>query len=838
MLKKRIYFFNGLFLAVIILTSCNKPIMGSKDMKLSVENRIEDILKQMTLEEKITLLGGDDTRFNGCGVQRLGIPPIRMSDGPVGVRTGEATAFPASVNMAASWDTALIYRYGVALGEETKAKGKNCILGPCVGIHRFPLNGRNFESFGEDPYLAARMAVNVIKGVQSQNVIATIKHYVCNDQEWERNNYDVVVDERTLREIQLPAFEYAVKEANVRAVMSAYNIVNGEHCSENKHLLTDILKNDWNFKGIVMSDWVSVYSADKAANNGLDLEMPRPKWFKDVLLAAVKSGQVSQNVIDDKVHRHLRVRLETGLFENPSPKEDESIIQSESHQNLALEIAQKSIILLKNDNILPLAEDKIKTIALIGPSAKTARTGGGGSSRVRPWKAVSPYEGLINLLGDNVKIKFAEGARIDTVKAASIPSKYLRTPDGQANGLLGEYYNNPRLEGKAVFIRVDSNINFDYKAGSPDPRINPDNFSIRWTGKFIPPATQTYHLSVSSNDGSRLYINGKLAVDNWGNLSEKLKACKMRMEAGKAYDIKIEFNENGGNAVIRLGWKDPTDKTREPTIEEAVQVAKNADVVVLCVGNTADYEGEGSDVADFKMVGDQDKLVQAVAKANPNTVVVVYGGVPVLMKNWLNNVKAVIVAMYPGQEGGNAISQILFGKVNPSGKLPFTYIQERGQSPAFKGYKDPGLKVHYSEGVFVGYRYYDKNHIEPLFPFGYGLSYTTFEYGNLKVQKTGDMTYLVSIDVKNTGKAAGQEVIQLYVSQKKSSVERPVKELKGFSKVNLMPGETKTVEIKLENRAFQFYHPEKRQWTAEPGEFEILAGTSSRDLRLKDMIKL
>jgi beta-glucosidase len=327
-------------------------------------------------------------------------------------------------------------------------------------------------------------------------------------------------------------------------------------------------------------------------------------------------------------------------------------------------------------------------------------------------------------------------------------------------------------------------------------------------------------------------------IDNWKDHGERAISCEMKMEAGKVYDMKLEFYENGGDSVIRLGWKDPANKTAEPSIEQAVEIAKNADAVILCVGNTADYESEGSDVEDFKMPGDQDELVVAVAKANPNTVVVVYGGVPVLMKNWIGDVKAVIAAMYPGQEGGNALAQILFGKVNPSGKLPFSYVQERSQSPAFKEYKYPGLKVHYNEGVFVGYRYYDKNNIEPLFPFGYGLSYTTFEYGNLKIQKTGEMTYIVSLDVKNTGKTAGQEVVQLYVSQKKCSVERPVKELKGFAKVDLMPGETKTIEIQLDARAFQFYHPEKKQWTAEAGEFEILIGASSRDLRLKDTIKL
>ena len=808
-----------------------------KDPKLPVEARVENLLPQLTLQEKISLLGGDETGFNGCGVERLGIPPIRMSDGPVGVRTGAATAFPVSINMAASWDTALIHRYGVALGEETKAKGKNCILGPCVGIHRFPLNGRNFESFGEDPFLSSRMAVNVVQGVQSQGVIATVKHFACNDQEWERNQYDVQVDERTLREIHLPAFEAAVTEGHVLAVMSAYNIVNGAHCSENRHLLTDVLKHDWGFPGIVMSDWVSVYSADQAANAGLDLEMPHPVWFKDRLLAAVKDGRVSEAVIDDKVRRLLRVRFLAGIFDNPPPVENESIIRSESHRNLALEMARKSIVLLKNDGVLPLAPERIKTIALIGPHAKKARTGGGGSSMVQPWETVSPYQGVTALLKDRVKITYAEGTHIDPIRPVPLPSKYLRTPDGRSEGLLGEYFANSRFEGAPVFTRIDPLIDFNFSADGVDPRIILNEFSVRWTGKFIPPATRRYRLAIGSDDGSRLTIDGRLMVDNWGQHGEEVKSCVVPMEAGKEYAIQIDYNQVGGDASMRLGWENPDDIAPEPTIAEAVQTAREADAVILCVGNAAFLESEGADVAAFKLSNDQDELVQAVAQANPHTVVVVYGGVPVLMQHWLGKVPAVIAALYPGQEGGTALAQILFGEVNPSGKLPFSYLQERSQSPAFNGYMDPGLKVKYAEGVFVGYRYYDRHQIDPLFPFGYGLSYTTFEYGNLRVEQAGGSAWVVKADIKNTGKRAGEEVVELYVGPEHCSVPRPLKELKGFGKVLLAPGETKTVSIPLNERAFQFYDPEKKQWTLEPGVFDVLVGASSRDIRLKGTIK-
>jgi beta-glucosidase len=361
------------------------------------------------------------------------------------------------------------------------------------------------------------MAVSYIQGVQSQNVIATVKHFACNDQEWQRNRADSVVDERTLREIHLPAFEAAVTEGKVRAVMSAYNLVNGQHCSENKHLLTDILKGDWGFQGIVMSDWVSVYSAVAAANNGLDLEMPRPVWFGERLLAAVQSGQVSEQTIDDKIRRLLRVRFESGLFENPSPKPDESVVRSAAHRALALEMAQKSIVLLKNDGLLPLSKDKLKTIAFIGPAANIARTGGGGSSTIQPWEKVSPVAGMKNLLGDRAKVLFAAGVNMDPVKAITLTPEFLLAPDGTNHGLLGEYFDNPDLKGEPLFARVDPKIDFEWNTNSPDPQLKLTDYSIRWTGKLVPPRTQTYFLSLTSDDGSRLYLDGKKVVDNWGN---------------------------------------------------------------------------------------------------------------------------------------------------------------------------------------------------------------------------------------------------------------------------------------------------------------------------------
>jgi beta-glucosidase len=796
-----------------------------------VEARVETLLSKLTLNEKIAMLGGDETGFNSEGVARLGIPPIRMSDGPIGVRDGSpSTAFPVSANMAATWDTDLVSRYGVALAEETLAKGKNAILGPCVGISRYPLGGRNFEAFGEDPFLSSRMAVSVIKGVQSRKVIATVKHYACNDQEWMRNDYDVVVDERSLRETHLLPFEAAVKEGGAWMLMSAYNIVNGEHMSENQHLLTDILKKEWGYQGLVVSDWVSVYSADKAANHGLDIEMPQAIWLGDELRQAVKDGRVSEKVIDDKIRRHLRVRLQAGLFDNPAPKPQPEVIHSRAHRALAEEIAEKSLVLLKNDGLLPLAPNS-DDIALIGPCATIARWGGGGSSYVDAWTSVSPLQGFRAELGEKAHLSSAEAVMLDAYKAAPLPEQLLRTPDGKAQGLLGEYFTSKDCSGAPLFSRIDPKLDFNWGGKAPAPGMDHKRFSIRWTGLIQVPETRDYTLFTTSDDGSWLYIDDKLVVDNGGQHGAVAVGGEIRLQAGKSYRIRIDYQQSGGDASMQIGWKDPAIKVKVPTIAEAVETARKARLVVLCVGNSANQESEGVDVAGFTLPRGQEELVEKVVAANPNTVVVVYGGVPVLMKPWLAKARAVVAALYPGQEGGTALAKLLLGKANFSGKLPFSYIQSAGENPSTGEYKDPSLKVHYAEGVFVGYKYYDAHGVQPLFPFGHGLSYTQFAYADAKAVKTGPRSAEFSVTVSNTGKVAGDEVVQVYVEPRQSKVSRPVRELKGFARVSLKPGESRTVTVSLDERAFSYYDPAAKAWVAEPGRYTLHAAASSRDLR-------
>lgn len=825
----------------VIGQSCNKASLY-KDPKASVEDRVEDLLKRMTLDEKLELLAGVgttgmDTKAN----DRLGIPAFKMSDGPLGVRWDKTTAFPCGAAIGATWDTALVARLGQALAEESKARGRNYLLGPCVNIHRLPIGGRNFESYGEDPWLTSRLAVSYIKAIQQNHIITSVKHFALNNQEWRRTEVNVTADERSMREIYLPAFEAAVKEAGVWTVMSAYNKANGWWCSENQHLLTDILKKDWGFKGLVVSDWVSTHTTEYAANNGLDLEMPTAVVFTpEKLKKAIQEGKVSEKTIDDKVRRILRVKFLAGLFDEAEQKPDTTVLTGEAHKSLAKEIALESIVLLKNkDHLLPLDVSKYHKIAVIGPNAAEARTGGGGSSQIDPYYGISPLEGIKNLVGSNAEILYAQGDVMTSTPLDPVPSKYLLPVEGMDKGLKGEYFNNKNLEGQPVATRIDTVLNFVWDDKAPDPKLGTDNFSVRWTGKVIAPVTRKYSFFAAGDDGVRLYVNGQKLIDDWSDHGVTIDTAIVEMQAGKAYDLKVEYYENGGSSVFILGWDLPEDKGQSKLLAEAAKVAKEADIAIVFVGSSSFIESEGFDRrGGMALDGKQAELIQAVEKANPRTIVVLNTGTPVITFPWLEKTPALLETFFAGQEGGNAIAEILFGKHNPSGKLPFSFISGTEQTPAFKGYMDPGLEAPYSEGIFVGYRYLEKNKLTPVFPFGHGLSYTSFEYSGIKAEKQPDGTFLVSLNVKNTGGMEGSEVVQLYVSDKHSPIARPVKELKGFAKVKLNPGEQKTLTFLLKTRSFAYYDVLSNGWKAEPGTFEILAGSSSSDIRLTTEIEL
>lgn len=812
-----------------------------KDPKADVESRVRDLLDRMTLDEKIDLLSGDSvTGFDTRENTRLGIPAFRMTDGPIGVRWGKTTAFPGGVSMAATWDVDLIVKFAGALAVETHARGRNYLLGPCVNIHRFPAGGRNFESYGEDPYLASRLAVSYIRTLQSNDVIPSVKHYALNNQEWKRTEIDVIADERAMREIYLPAFEASVKEAGVYTVMSAYNKVNGWWCSENDNLLNEILKKEWGFKGVVISDWGSTHSTEYAVNHGLDLEMPSAFVYTPAKLKkAIAEGKISEETINDKVSRNLRIRFLAGLFDRTF-NSDTSVFTGDAHKKLALELAKESIVLLKNEkNILPLDPGRLKRIAVIGPNAAVARTGGGGSSRVTPVYSVSPLAGIKNLVGGNVEVVYEQGVVSRTFPVPPVKTQFLFTPGKAGNGLKAEFFNNMKLEGAPVFTRTDPEIDFNWEDDPPAPGVGKDNYSVRWTGLLVPEKTRTYTFVVASDDGVRLFIDGKKMIDNWTDHGTTVDTAVIDLKAGKSYEIKLEFYENGGSAVITLSWDFGQADENSNLIARAAEAARKSDVAIVFAGTSDNFESEGFDrIGGLSLPEGQDELIKSVAAANPATIVVLNTGTPVITEAWLKKIPALIEAFFPGQEGGNAIAAILFGEHNPSAKLPFSFISGYDQTPAYKGYMDKSLEAPYSEGIFTGYRYLGRNKLTPTFPFGFGLSYTSFAYSDMKVKQTGTESFEVSLWVKNTGKVSGSEIVQLYVADDHSRLPRPPMELKGFVKVKLEPGDQKTVTMTLNSRSFAYYDPAAKQWTVDKGNFELLAGSSSADIRLRSKIRV
>jgi beta-glucosidase len=821
------------FLLLVIMTySYSQNNFPYKNPKLPVEKRVEDLLSRMTLEEKIDLLGG--TGFATKPNQRLGIPELKMSDGPLGVRWTKSSAFAGGIGASATWDTSFVNRLGSAIGRELKAHGRDVILGPCVNIARLPMDGRNFESFGEDPYLTSRMAVSYIEGVQKENVAATVKHFAVNNQEYERAFVDVKISERALNEIYLPAFKAAVTEAHTLAIMSAYNKLNGHFCSENDYLLKTKLKDEWKFTGLAMSDWGAVHSSIPTAKGGLDLEMPTGEYLNNKTLDdAVKNGIVSEQTINDKVRRILTVIFKLGLFEHPR-KEDAKLLNTKENQEISLEIAREGIVLLKNNGILPLNKNKLKSIAVIGPNAALARTGGGGSADVTPIYSVSPLVALQKKIGNTVKINYAEGVAFN---GTLIESKYLSLPGGDGEGLLGEYFSNQNLEGKPAFTRNDNKIDFNWSSVSPKKGFSREYFSVRWTGFLQVPKPGTYELDFLSDDGVRLYVDDQLVINNWTDHGATLDSYKVNLDAGKKYKIKIEYYQSTGGAIARLLWRTSVDDL----FTQAVSAAANSDIALIFVGTTNQYESEGKDRDNLVLPEGQDELINEVVKANKNTIVILTTGSPVLMNGWNDKVDGILETWFAGEEIGNAVVDVILGNYNPSGKLPITFPKRWEDCSAYKTYKALDSVSEYSDGIFVGYRHFDAKNIEPLYPFGYGLSYTNFEYKNLKVQESLKDTqryFKVSFNLKNIGKLNGAEVAQLYVSAVDSKIERAPKELKAFKKISLKAGETGNVEININKNAFSYYNSDKKEWTTDPGKYEILIGSSSRDIKLKEAVDI
>ncbi len=787
------------------------------------EAKAAELVSKMTLEEKIDYIGG----YNGFyirAIEHLGIPEIRMADGPQGVRNNtKSTLFPSGITTASSWDRGLMYNMGVGLGQDSRARGVHILLGPGVNMYKMPLCGRNFEYFGEDPYLAGEMAAAYIRGVQSQGVMACVKHFVANNIEWGRHVLCADIDERTLHELYLPAFEKAVEGAGVASVMTSYNLVSGIRSSENKELNIDLLRNKWGFEGILMSDWTSTYSPIAVMYGGLDLEMPRAHVMnKENLLPLVKNGVVDERIIDEKVQHILQSLITFGFFDRPQLDTNISEMNPFS-DSVSLEIARGSMVLLKNqDNLLPVKKGKF---VVCGPHADKIVTGGG-SGFVDPHKTCSVAEGMKSM-GKKVKSNILLSAN-STDLCDFYADSLLKWEGAKA-----EYFNGKKLAGKPLFETIVPAVDFNFGKGSPAEVVPVDNFSARYTFWCKPEKDIKYFMSLGADDGCRLIIDDKEVLEDWRNHGFRCKTHVASLEGGKLHKVEIEYYDNASDARVEFKYSGLLDKT------EDIALVKSADAVVVCLGFDSTNERENHD-RTFELPTGQVEYLDEVLKYNDNVIVVVNAGGSVDMAPWIDRVKAVIMAWYPGQMGGQAIAEIITGKISPSGKLPISFERKIEDNPSYNSYFEntdrirkinPYQRVAYNDGLFTGYRGYDRNDVEPMFEFGFGLSYSSFEYSDISVVEK-DGKYELSFDVTNAGGYDAAEVAQVYIHDKESSIVRPEKELKGYEKVFLKKGETKRITVELDEEAFRYYDVLKHDFVVEPGEFDVMVGASSRDIRL------
>ena len=826
----------------------NIPIY--KDHTQSFEARVADLISRMTIEEKISQMSSrisqDLYRFDINGYEWSGQNThcIKTKKGE-----GVATIFPHAISQASTWNKELIYEVGTAISDEARAQfhmGKPktglTFWAPVVELSRDPRWGRTHECYGEDPYLTSQIAMAYVKGIQGDDpkylkAIAAPKHFIANNEEWNRHNGSSDIDEQLLREYYLKPYQVLVEEGNAQSIMAAYNSLNGVPCQGNKWLLTDVLKGEWGFEGSVVTDCNGLrdlYLGHKyvdnvqeaialALNSGIDMECGDE--FKKYLLDVVLSGKVSEEKINNAVRRLLLSRFRLGLYDPqelvPYTKIPKSVIDSKEHRALARQAAREAIILLKNQGgLLPLDKNEIKSIAVIGPNAAVCQMGGYTSAHS---VAVSPLDGFINKVG-NSKVHYVKGTNIK-IELPVIPSKHFIPPNAKSgeHGLKGEYFNNTDCYGNPVFSRLDSIIDFEYGKGSPDERIQNNYFSIRWTGQFIAPVSGSYYIGGAFDDAIKLYFDGKLIIDKTKNRNQSSIAVKVELEKGKHYDLRIDFTQHWYKSKMKL-WGAPQDPNK---FKEAVNAAKKADIAIVVVGTDETVEKEGVDRSDLKLPGDQRDLIEAVLKANPKTIVVMQNGGP-LSINWVNDhVPAIIETFFNGEEGGNALADVIFGDYNPAGRLPLTVYKSIKQLPDISDYDiRKGRTYMYN-------RNQNGNKIEPLYHFGYGLSYTQFKYEKLKLTSkniTASESLKLSISVTNTGNRTGDEVVQLYIHDKESSVIRPVKQLVGFDRITLKPNETKTVNFTIPIREFAFWDVGTKTYIVEPGEFKVMVGSSSENI--------
>ena len=798
-----------------------------------VDQRVEGLLAKLSLEQKIELIGGVDGMFTRA-IPAINLPRLKMSDGPMGVRTwGPTTGYAAGIGLAASWDTELAKRVGTSLGRDARSRGVSFLLGPGVNIYRVPMNGRNFEYFGEDPWLAGRIASSYIQGVQSQGVIATVKHYAANNSELDRNHFNSVVDERTLREIYLPVFEAAVKEGRVGAVMNSYNLLNGQHATESDFLNLQVLKKEWGFRGILMSDWGATHDGIRSANAGMDLEMPWGEFMTvATLVPAVKDGRVSQAAIDDKVRRILRTMIEFGLVDREQTDFSVPRYSQESRQ-VALESAEKSMVLLKNEgSLLPLDKGRVRSIAVIGPDAWPARVSGGGSAEITAFAPVSFLAGVSDAVGAGTKVLWNPGVKELREVFFRDPVFFFTDERGATPGLKQEEFASGKIEGTPAKVTTVARVS--NWAPNTWGALQPDRIAIRWSGYYIPKTagTERFIVSAAGNDAYKLYVDGKLAIDQPVREGQSPGGYALDAAAGQPIAVRLDYFAFGRRPTLSFTAL-PAADLLDPDV---ASIAKNADVAVVSVGFDPSTESEGHD-RTWRLPTGQDDLIKAVVAANPRTIVVLTAGGGVDTNQWLDRTPALLHTWYGGQEAGRALARVLFGEANPSGKLPITFERHIEDNPSYQYYDAaPGtMDVKYGEGVFVGYRHYGQSETKPLFPFGFGLSYTTFAFSDLKLTPAESKTpeVEVSFDVQNTGMRPGAEVAELYVSDPSAKTQRPSEELKGFARVELQPGEKKHVSLTLNRRSFAYWDAAKHDWTVDSGKFVVRVGDSSLNVPLE-----
>ncbi len=845
--------FRSICHAIVAVSIVLTPVLSSAQFAGSdpaaVDKRVDELLSKMTLDEKIDLIGGD-TPFRTHAIPRLGIPFFQMADGPVGAHIPAPTiAYAAGIGLAATWDPDLALRVGEELGRDARSRGAAFLLGPGVNIYRAPMNGRNFEYFGEDPFLGAKIAVGYIRGVQNEGVSATVKHFLGNNSEYLRHDSDSVIDERALREIYMPIFEAAVKKGNVGAIMDSYNLTNGEHMTQNRRLNVEVAKDQWKFKGIIMSDWVATYDTTAAANAGLDLEMPFGVYYsREKLLPLIQGGQVTQATIDDKVRRILRVAASFGWLDRTQM--DTSIPRYNLQgRGAALQGALEGAVLLKNDsNALPLDKNTLHTVAVIGPTAAQTVTTGGGSGEVVSFAVTNALTGISDSLGEKANVLYARGL-YSTSQMARL-THFSTDAAGTTPGVTHETFAKANLEGGIQSTVVETgmivpgttrrepeeqelNALTTHRSTTPYQTVRT---SSRWTGYFTPEQAGSYTVFIQTDGKFRLLVDDQVVFDSSVIPKYILSQATLQLTQA-AHKVVLEqlSQQLGSVSGMRVGIA-PVRTMVDPA---ALEIARKSDVVILTVGFNSASEAEGGD-RSFELPVGQDELIDEVAALGKKTVVVITSGGSVDISSWKDKVSAIFETWYSGEQGGTALAQLLFGEANPSGHLPISWEAKITDNPSYSNYYPaPGTnQIAYREGIFVGYRGYEHTNTQPLFPFGYGLSYTTFMYSNLSTTPVGDGRFQVSFDVTNTGNRAGAAVAQLYVGEAKPTVDRPTKELKGFKRVMLEPKETKHVTIDLNPRSFAFFDVTAGTWRTNAGTYNLMVGDSSKNIKQQGTVQL